>query len=62
MTRVPLDKELHDLDDQIISLGSLVDKALVQALETLCFTELLNELSESGYGLVESEDEEPVVA
>jgi phosphate transport system protein len=35
MTRVLLDKELHELDDQIIYLGSLVDEALGKALEAL---------------------------
>ncbi len=35
MTRVLLDKELHDLDAQMIQLGSLVDAALAQALEVL---------------------------
>ncbi len=33
MTRVLLDKELHDLDAQVMRLGSLVDTALAQALE-----------------------------
>jgi phosphate transport system protein len=35
MTRVLLDKELHELDAQILRLGSLVDEALGQALEAL---------------------------
>ena len=35
MTRVLLDKELHELDDQIIYMGSLVDEALGKALEAL---------------------------
>src|SRR5947199_10730532 len=35
MTRVVLDKELHELDTQIIHLGSLVDEALGLALEAL---------------------------
>ncbi len=35
MTRAILDKELHELDNQIIHLGSLVDDALGLALEAL---------------------------
>ena len=35
MTRALLDKELHDLDAQVMRLGSLVDTALAQALEAL---------------------------
>src|SRR6266516_2935533 len=35
MTRAILDKELHELDTQIIHLGSLVDEALGLALEAL---------------------------
>ncbi|HEX9133208.1 MAG TPA: PhoU domain-containing protein [Ktedonobacteraceae bacterium] len=35
MTRALLDKELHELDSQIIHLGSLVDEALALALEAL---------------------------
>jgi len=35
MTRAVLDKELHELDAQIIHLGSLVDEALGLALEAL---------------------------
>lgn len=35
MTRTLLDKELQDLDAQMIRLGSLVDTALAQALEAL---------------------------
>lgn len=35
MARTVLDKELHELDDQIIRLGSLVDEALAKALEAL---------------------------
>jgi phosphate transport system protein len=35
MTRTVLDKELQELTDQIIRLGSLVDEALGQALESL---------------------------
>ncbi len=35
MTRALLDKELQELDAQIIRLGSLVDDALAQALEAL---------------------------
>ncbi len=35
MTRTLLDKELHELDEQIIRLGSLVDDALGQALGAL---------------------------
>src|SRR5215472_12372326 len=35
MTRMLLDKELKELDDQIMRLGSLVDDALGQALEAL---------------------------
>ena len=35
MTRTFLDKELHELDDQIIRLGELVDDALGKALEAL---------------------------
>src|SRR5438067_6082055 len=35
MARTLLDKELHELDDQIIRLGSLVDEALAKALEAL---------------------------
>jgi phosphate transport system protein len=35
MTRAVLDKELQELDDQIIRLGSLVDEALGLALEAL---------------------------
>ncbi len=35
MTRKILDKELQELDEQIIRLGSLVDDALAKALETL---------------------------
>jgi len=35
MTRAILDKELHELDSQIIRLGSLVDEALGLALEAL---------------------------
>ncbi len=35
MTRAILDKELHELDTQIIRLGSLVDEALGLALEAL---------------------------
>jgi phosphate transport system protein len=35
MTRMLLDKELQELDAQILHLGSLVDEALSQALEAL---------------------------
>lgn len=35
MTRALLDKELHELDSQIMHLGSLVDEALELALEAL---------------------------
>ena len=35
MARALLDKELHELDAQIIQLGSLVDDALAKALEAL---------------------------
>jgi phosphate transport system protein len=35
MIRALLDKELHDLDAQMMRLGSLVDTALAQALEAL---------------------------
>jgi phosphate transport system protein len=35
MTRALLDKELQDLDAQILRLASLVDDALAQALEAL---------------------------
>ncbi|QBD79396.1 PhoU family transcriptional regulator [Ktedonosporobacter rubrisoli] len=35
MTRTVLDKELQELDDQIVRLGSLVDEALCKALEAL---------------------------
>jgi len=35
VTRKILDKELQELDEQIIRLGSLVDDALAKALETL---------------------------
>src|SRR5947207_12340767 len=35
MTRVVLDKELQELDTQIVHLGSLVDEALGLALEAL---------------------------
>ena len=35
MTRTLLDKELHDLDAQVMRLGSLADTALAQALEAL---------------------------
>jgi phosphate transport system protein len=35
MARTLLDKELHELDAQIIQLGSLVDDALAKALEAL---------------------------
>jgi phosphate transport system protein len=35
VTRTILDKELQELDEQIIRLGSLVDDALAKALETL---------------------------
>ncbi len=35
MTRILLDKELHDLDAQLMRLGSLVDTALAQALEAV---------------------------
>src|SRR5215470_13924198 len=35
MSRTLLDKELQELTDQIIRLGSLVDEALGQALEAL---------------------------
>src|SRR5437660_9366415 len=35
MARSLLDKELHELDAQIIQLGSLVDDALAKALEAL---------------------------
>jgi phosphate transport system protein len=35
MARTLLDKELHELDAQIIHLGSLVDDALAKALEAL---------------------------
>ena len=35
MARTLLDKELQDLDEQIIHLGSLVDDALAKALEAL---------------------------
>jgi phosphate transport system protein len=35
MTRVVLDKELHELDSQIVRLGTLVDEALDLALEAL---------------------------
>src|SRR5947209_13787583 len=35
MARTLLDKELHELDTQIVRLGSLVDDALAKALEAL---------------------------
>src|SRR5258708_17520938 len=35
MARTILDKELHELNDQIIKLGALVDDALGTALEAL---------------------------
>ncbi len=35
MARVVLDKELQELDAQIVRLGSLVDEALALALEAL---------------------------
>ena len=35
MTRTVLDKELQDLNDQIIQLGEMVDDALEKALEAL---------------------------
>ena len=35
MARTLLDKELHELDAQVIQLGSLVDDALAKALEAL---------------------------
>ena len=35
MTRATLDKEMHDLDAQMMRLGSLVDTALAQALEAI---------------------------
>lgn len=35
MTRSTLDKELHLLDDQVVHLGFLVDKAVGQALDVL---------------------------
>ena len=35
MARTLLDKELHELDAQIIRLGYLVDDALAKALEAL---------------------------
>ena len=35
MTRKILDKELQELDGQIIQLGSLVDDALEKALQAL---------------------------
>ncbi len=35
MSRTLLDKELHELNEQIIRLGSLVDDALAKALEAL---------------------------
>ena len=35
MSRTLLDKELHELNDQIVQLGSLVDDALAKALEAL---------------------------
>ncbi|HET7639764.1 MAG TPA: PhoU domain-containing protein, partial [Ktedonobacteraceae bacterium] len=35
MTRALLDKELQELDAQVIRLGSLVDDALAQALAAL---------------------------
>ncbi len=35
MTRILLDTELHELDAQIIQMGSLVENALPQVLETL---------------------------
>ena len=35
MSRTHLDKELHELNDQIVQLGSLVDDALAKALEAL---------------------------
>src|SRR6266851_5064797 len=45
MTRVLLDKELHDLDAQLMRLGSLVDTALAQALEALETSDQLPEAS-----------------
>ncbi len=35
MSRTILDRELRELDNQIVRLGSLVDKALEAALEAL---------------------------
>src|SRR5437763_14701721 len=35
MARTLLDKELHELDAQIVRLGSVVDEALAKALEAL---------------------------
>jgi phosphate transport system protein len=35
MTRALLDKELHELETQMVQLGTLVENALVQALEAL---------------------------
>src|SRR2546430_10410727 len=35
MARTVLDKELQELDEQIVRLGSLVDDALAKALEAL---------------------------
>jgi len=35
MTRTVLDRELHDLNDQIIQLGALVDEALGKVLDAL---------------------------
>src|SRR2546426_3539441 len=35
MSRTHLDKELHELNNQIVQLGSLVDDALAKALEAL---------------------------
>ncbi|HLZ62695.1 MAG TPA: PhoU domain-containing protein [Ktedonosporobacter sp.] len=40
MSRTILDKELRELDDQIIRLGSLVDEALAKALEALATDDL----------------------
>src|SRR5712691_11929708 len=35
MTRTLLDKELHELDAQMVQLGSLVENSLTQVLEAL---------------------------
>ena len=40
MSRTTLDKELQELDDQIIRLGSLVDEALAKVLEALATEDL----------------------